>query len=143
MNTKEQKEKYLELLLRKNFNVAKTCRAIGISRGAYYLWLEKDEIFRKEVEYLAESDIDDSEETLRILRRGIPKLDDKGNFIEWLQRPDTTAVIFHLKTKGKSRGYVEKTEHETKVTGALNIDPFAKIKENNGISEKPENKKDS
>lgn len=112
MDTDRKKEQFCEQLPLKNFHVAKTCKAIGISRSTYYLWLEKDSDFEEQIEHLREQDLDDSEETLRILRRGIPELDADGKFIGWISRPDTTAVIFHLKTKGKQRGYVEKQEFD-------------------------------
>jgi len=110
--TSQKKALFLETYPKKNYNISKTCNAIGISRRTFYLWIEDDNQFEIDVEDLQEADLDDSEETLRVLRKGIPKFDKNGNFDGWLMRPDTASVIFHLKTKGKKRGYVEKTEVE-------------------------------
>jgi hypothetical protein len=71
-----------------------TCKAIGIERATFYLWLKEDDAFREKITALEEGDIDSAETALK---RQI--LD--GNI---------TAIIFYLKTKGKNRGYVERQE---------------------------------
>jgi hypothetical protein len=93
-NREKRKKEFLEVFSTKANNVHLTCKAIGIERNTYYCWMREDEKFREQVEAMEESDIDAAETALK---RQI--LD--GN---------TTAIIFYLKTKGKSRGYVERQE---------------------------------
>lgn len=119
--TKKDKEAFLSILQKKNYNVSKACKAFGIDRGRYYVWL-KEKWFAQAIEYLHEEDLDDSEETLRLLRKGVPKKDDKGNITGWIIKPEITATIFHLKTKGKSRGYVERNENINIERDDVNID---------------------
>lgn len=111
MDTKDKKNLFLEQLPRKNFNVARTCEAVGIVRATFYVWKKEDAEFKQAVIDLEEADIDDSEDSLRTLRKGIPKRNAKGEFVGWITRPDITAIIFHLKTKGKSRGYIETNDN--------------------------------
>nr|DAP27680.1 MAG TPA: putative terminase small subunit [Caudoviricetes sp.] len=75
------------------------CRQANIkSRTTYYRWLENDE-FRDAVENVNESFIDLAESQLRAA----------------VSRGDMNAVFFLLKTKGKNRGYVERTEQSVSV----------------------------
>lgn len=77
-------------------NISQSCKAADISRQTFYNWLESDSDFRQSVDALNESCIDFAESSLK----------------KQIQDGDTTATIFYLKTKGKSRGYVEKKEIE-------------------------------
>ena len=114
MDLKVKKLKYLELLPLKNYSISKVCKAMSMSRQTYYNWTTNDSDFKQAIEDLNEADIDDSEESLRVLRRGVPELDANGKFVKWTHRPDVTALIFHLKTKGAARGYIERSYVESK-----------------------------
>ena len=89
MDTK--KKQVLEALERSLGVVTTAVKAAGISRSTFYNWLEKDADFAREVKDIEEQAIDFSESKL----------------FQLIAEKDKTAVIFHLKTKGKSRGYVE------------------------------------
>jgi len=72
--------------------VSSAAREVGINRKTHYDWLKKDPKYRAEVEDLENVTLDFAESELhRQIKDG-----------------NTTATIFLLKTKGKSRGYVEK-----------------------------------
>lgn len=94
---KEFLEKFFDLV----GNVKKTCEAVGISRMTYYRWRREDEYFEKESDYIKDaarqSMIDGAEDGLR----------------EGVEAGNMTAIIFTLKTIGKERGYIERTETET------------------------------
>ena len=74
--------------------IAPACRAISMTRQIYYKWLEDDPSFAEAVEAIRQEQIDTVESAL------LNKIEDG----------DTTAVIFYLKTKGKERGYTDRTE---------------------------------
>ena len=69
-----------------------------MDRSTYYKWLKEDEDFKIEVESVEPKELflDFTESKL----------------VEKINTGDTTAIIFTLKTKGKSRGYIERKEIE-------------------------------
>ena len=75
-------------------NITASCKAANIARSTYYEWMEKDPKFAAAVNDLSESNIDFAESCLK----------------QQIKDGNTTATIFYLKTKGKSRGYIETHE---------------------------------
>jgi hypothetical protein len=92
--------------------VTPACKSAGVDRSTHYRWMEKDENYKKKVE-----DIDNI-----VLDFVESKLHTK------IKNDDTTSILFYLKTKGKKRGYVEKTEQETTMTltGSIPIESWIK-----------------
>ena len=93
------KKAFIDLFGSNRCNISKTCKKIGISRCTYYNWIETDPEFANDVEDAREELIDDVEDKL----------------IALINKGDVPSTIFFLKTKGKKRGYVEKTETDTHV----------------------------
>ncbi len=87
----DKKEKFLKAYKSSDCNVAKSCRAIKISRQTYYRWKE-DQQFKDACYEIEEGLIDNAESRLQ-------ELINKGNPV---------AIFFYLKTKGRSRGYDER-----------------------------------
>ena len=72
------------------------CKQVGIARNTHYEWLREDPAYKQAVEDIANITLDFAESQLhRQIKDGNP-----------------TATIFYLKTKGKSRGYIERQEVE-------------------------------
>jgi hypothetical protein len=78
-------------------NLSAASKSLGVDRVSLYKWIEQDGLEQAVVEG-RNSRLDFVE----------GKLDQK------IDGGDTTAIIFFLKTQGKSRGYVERQE----ITGA-------------------------
>jgi len=95
--TKDEMLKALEVNLG---NVTDACKYTGISRGTHYNWLNEDENYKAQVEMIDDIILDFAEKQL----------------YTQISENNTTATIFFLKTKGKHRGYVEKTEVDNRVT---------------------------
>jgi len=89
-----KKKLFLEAFEKNAGNISLSCKAIGISRKTFYQWLKNDEKFKEEVEAVEESFLDFTESMLK----------------KKIKAGDNTAILFYLKTKGKSRGYIEKQE---------------------------------
>lgn len=86
--------------MKKSYGIVSTaCESVGINRTTHYNWLHDDPEYKREIEAIDEANIDFAESKLK-------QLIDEG---------DTTATIFFLKTKGKRRGYIEKTEVDNTV----------------------------
>jgi hypothetical protein len=97
----------LEVLKKSAGNVSVACSKVGIDRGTHYNWSQQNPHYKKAVDDIQESLIDLAESKL------MQKINDG----------DTTSTIFFLKTKGKSRGYVERTEQA--ISGSLGVDKTA------------------
>jgi len=76
--------------------VTTACNAVGIGRTTHYQWMKDDPQYAKEVKDIENRTLDFAESHLhKLIKEGNP-----------------AATIFFLKTKGKSRGYVERQEIE-------------------------------
>lgn len=76
--------------------VTGACKKVGIARQTHYRWLTEDDDYRKEVDSINDLCLDFAESQLHAQ----------------IMEGNTAATIFYLKTKGKKRGYIEKTEVE-------------------------------
>ena len=106
MNKTEQHKKALLDALEKSLGVVTTaCKKVSINRSTFYKYLKEDQEFAKQVKDIENIALDFAESQLH-------KQISEGN---------TTATIFLLKTKGKSRGYVERSEivHDNQVKSTI------------------------
>lgn len=70
------------------------CKTVGIARNTHYDWYKEDPVYKQTVDDISDIALDFAESMLH----------------KQIQDKDTTATIFYLKTKGKKRGYIEKSE---------------------------------
>lgn len=113
------KKKTLESLELHKGIVSNACKAINLPRSTFYKWKDEDREFALAVEEINEVSIDYVESKLFekingvTVQKGI-ETDEDGEFKAsvYTQPPSDTAIIFYLKTKGKKRGYIEKSEVE-------------------------------
>lgn len=89
----QKKASFLSALKASKGIIQTACDTCGITRAMFYRWRDGDSGFKAKYDEVNEGQIDKVES--KLLRR----IDDG----------DTTAIIFYLKTKGKSRGYSERT----------------------------------
>ena len=91
-----KKRKFLESLETHKGIVTYAAEEANIGRSTHYHWYSTDEAYKKAVDEINNTAIDYVENKL----------------FERIEAGDTTAAIFFLKTRGKSRGYVEKQQIE-------------------------------
>lgn len=92
-------KKALIAALEKSLGIVTTaCKAVGVDRRTFYRYYNNDPKFKSEVDDIGEIALDFAESQLH----------------KKIQSGSDVAVIFYLKTKGKKRGYIERTE----LTGA-------------------------
>ena len=68
------------------------CKDVDIARQTHYRWMQEDEKYKQDVEDVADIALDFAESKLH----------------KQIDKEDTTATIFYLKTKGRKRGYIER-----------------------------------
>ena len=94
-NKIEHTKKAIIEALEKSLGVVTTaCKQVGVGRTTFYEYLNKDENFANEVNDIQNIALDFAESQLH----------------KQIQDGNTSATIFYLKTKGKKRGYVERSE---------------------------------
>ena len=92
-----KKKAFLEAYEKTLCNITAACKASGVSRQTFYNWRADDPDFASELSDLNEATLDIAESVLKEIM---------------VKQKNITAVIFFLKTKGKERGYVERSEVE-------------------------------
>ena len=98
--TVQHKKAVLEALELSLGVVTSACKKAGVGRTTFYGWLEDDKEFAKAVKELDNVALDFAESQLhKQIKEGNP-----------------SSTIFYLKTKGKKRGYVERTEVQQETT---------------------------
>ena len=93
--------------LEKSLGVVTTAaKSIGITRESHYEWLRTDENYKVKVESLCDVALDFAESQLH----------------KQIQNGEVSSTIFYLKTKGRSRGYVEAHQMEHKGNISITLD---------------------
>jgi hypothetical protein len=122
LHTVAQQKRNLLEALRTSLGVVETaCQKVGIPRRNHYYWLEKDPKYAAAVAEVDDVAIDFGESMLFKLMRGYTLPDTKVFLNSDSKQPivvpitkhigtDASAVIFFLKTRGKKRGYIERSE---------------------------------
>jgi len=85
---------FLKMYPSKACNVSATCKSVLIGRRTFYNWCDTNPDFKQAIEDAAEAQLDFAESMLH----------------KKIQDGSTPELIFYLKTKGKSRGYIETSE---------------------------------
>lgn len=113
-NKIQQQKKMLLIALEKSLGVVTTaCKSVGLDRGTFYQYYNKDADFKTAVDDIENVALDFAESQL----------------YKQIQRGEVSSTIFYLKTKGKGRGYIEKqqTEHTGKDGGPIQTDGVFRI----------------
>lgn len=80
--------------------VTSACKTVGIDRSTHYDWYKNDADYKAAVDSIADIALDFAESQLHLQ----------------IENGEVSSTIFYLKTKGKHRGYIEKTQVESTVT---------------------------
>ena len=91
-STDKRKKDFINILRANAGNIKQSCIKANIGRSTYYGWIDDDADFFRECKNVNEELIDFAESQL----------------MEHISSGNLTAIIFYLKCKGQSRGYIEK-----------------------------------
>lgn len=89
--------RFLEALKGSLGIISKAADACNMHRNSHFKWIHNSPEYKEEADAIIEDCIDVVEDAL------MRKITDDR---------DTTAMIFFLKTKGRSRGYIERHEYD-------------------------------
>lgn len=112
ITTSLQKATMLESIEKTLGVITQAAKLAGITRQAHYQWMQQDPEYKAAVESITEVSLDFAESKLFELMQGAfsQTVTRDGEIVNIKDAPNTSAIIFYLKTKGKHRGYVERTE---------------------------------
>lgn len=94
ISTKAKKKMMLQALEASLGVVHTAAMAVGLERRTHYRWMESDPAYKAAVKDVENVALDFAESKLH----------------QQIKSNNTAATIFYLKTKGKQRGYIERTE---------------------------------
>lgn len=95
IDTIDTKKRLLDALEKSFGVVSDACRDADVSRQTFYNYCNDDPAFKAAVDEMQEVALDFVESALyKQVKEGIP-----------------SSTIFYLKTRGRKRGYIERTEH--------------------------------
>ena len=97
--TDTKKRAMLEALEKSLGVVTTACNQVDISRETHYSWLKNDEDYKEKVDDVVNVTLDFAESQLH----------------KQISNGSTGATIFLLKTRGKSRGYIEQQDYSLNV----------------------------
>jgi hypothetical protein len=89
VSTAIRKKAMIEAMQNSLGNITYSTRSIGVSRASHYGWMRTDENYKKQIEECKEIALD-------FVEAALMKLISKGK---------TSAIIYFLKHRGRSRGY--------------------------------------
>lgn len=92
-------------------NISASAKQRKISRQTFYRWYNEDDVFKTEIDNIAEESLDFAETML------------KKNITEGKE----ASVFFFLKTKGKSRGYIETQEYKGSLKTQHDLPDISKL----------------
>lgn len=98
--TQERKQAVIVALQKSLGIVTTACINAGIDRSTFYEWVKNDAEFAKAVDDIEDVTLDFVE----------------GKLLQNVKENDTQSILFYLKTKGKRRGYTERTEVVADIT---------------------------
>lgn len=101
-----KKAAMLEALEKSLGIVTSAAKSVGIRRETHYAWLNEDAEYKAKVESLCDVALDFAESQLH----------------KQIQNGEVSSTIFYLKTKGRSRGYVEAHQMEHKGNISITLD---------------------
>jgi len=111
MNKTEQHKKAIIEALEQSLGVVTTaCKKVGVGRTTFYQWVKDDLVFANDVRDISDIALDFAESQLH----------------KQIKDGSTAATIFYLKTKGKKRGYIERTETDITTGGEKVNIPISK-----------------
>ena len=117
-----KKDAMVQALTKSLGNVSEAALAVGMCRETHYAWLKDDVEYSAAVASLKNVALDFAESQLKKLMEGAERqaLTHDGEIVTIKDAPNTSAIIFYLKTQGKGRGYIERSELSTEIK-SINI----------------------
>ena len=103
--TKHKKKRMLKALHETLSIVTPALEMAGVDRKTYYTWLKKDPKFKEAVDSVEDVALDVSETQL----------------MKNVKEGKEASVFFHLKCRGKKRGYIERQERDINAEVTLKV----------------------
>lgn len=105
---KPEFQKFKEIADACQGNLTKIAQYFGVSRQTVYNWCGSDKDYREVIDDYKMRLYDDALTAARALCVGVPKINERGQFVGWIERPDPNTVRYILGTLGKNEGFTDR-----------------------------------
>ena len=110
-NNRMRQNRMLKALEKTMGVVTQACKMADVPRTTHYEWIGSDQEYRKKVKAIEDVALDFVE----------------SKHYKLIEEKNTASIIFHLKTKGRKRGYQENAEiveiiKENPIVDSLNVE---------------------
>jgi hypothetical protein len=112
---KPSNKKIIEVLQKTGGLLKPAAQKLNVDRRTVYVWIENSPELKQAMNDIRESMVDMSE----------------GKLFKLINDENPSAIFFHLKTQGKSRGYVEKSEMDIKSQNDVFLDIMMRVEDEN------------
>lgn len=88
-------------------NITAIAKALSVNRSTVHTWTKENEEYKDVIENFKGAFLDECLTVARAVALGVPKRDEQGHFIGWIEKPDPSMLRYFISTLGRKEGYGE------------------------------------
>lgn len=116
-------DEFKDLLRKAGGNLTKAAALIGVTRQTVWGWAKSDPEYQDALKDERKRVFDKCLDVAYAVAMGVPKVNEKKEFVGWEEKPDSNMLRYLLSTLGRDEGFGEKHDVniENQLPTAINI----------------------